>query len=470
MKHIVWGAALMVAVVGVAAAGAALVAARAGEDAGEKAGEKSAGPFAPSRLGTSTGEPVEDDWGYASEDCGACHPVQYEDWKGSMHSRAHHDELYLAFAHKAREEDPALYRFCSSCHAAAAVASGEIPGGKGREVTHHTDDGVSCVVCHAAKSMTQVHDGAGANASLVLDTGETMFGPIADPSKNPAHGSEESALHRKADFCSNCHTLIHPTNGLVIENTFEEWKQGPYAAAGVQCQDCHMRTVDEALQVAEAMKPIQVAGRTTNGPEERPDTHAHRFIGANVNEITGADASHRSDAEKRLKNAASIALTLPAAAVAAGEPTAIEVAVTNRSAGHAIPTSITELRQVWIDLRVTDAAGAEVFRSGAVDDAGRVDPQAVMYHSVLADEKGAVTFLPWRAVKMLSEKLIPPKETVHERYAVTLPADAQGPFRVVAKLLYRSAPQDVLDELFGQGKIPVRTVEMAAADGSLPGR
>ncbi|MCE9634603.1 MAG: cytochrome c family protein, partial [Planctomycetes bacterium] len=261
----------------------------------------------------------------------------------------------------------------------------------------------------------------------------------------------------------------HPTNGLVIENTFEEWKKGPYAEAGIQCQDCHMRTVAESVTVAETMKPLRVAGRTTQGPDERPDTHAHLFVGANSNvSATGIGASHAAAAEARLKSAATVALTLPPKA-AAGSKVSVEVAVTNTAAGHAIPTSITELRQVWIDLRVTDAAGREVYRSGAIDAAGRVDPTAVMYHSVLADEKGEVTLLPWRAVKMLSDKAIPPKATVRERYEIALPSNAAAPFAVTATLRYRSAPQDALDTIFGKGKIVVAAVDMATAAGSVAG-
>ena len=41
-----------------------------------------------------------------------------EEWKGSIHSRAHHDSIYLAFANRARKEGgEALYKFCSGCHA-----------------------------------------------------------------------------------------------------------------------------------------------------------------------------------------------------------------------------------------------------------------------------------------------------------------------------------------------------------------
>jgi hypothetical protein len=61
---------------------------------------------------------------------------------------------------------------------------------------------------------------------------------------------------------------------------------------------------------------------------------------------------------------------------------------------------------------------------------------------------------------MVKEKLIPPKQTVRERYAFKTPAGAT----VRAVLRYRSAPQDVMDELFGKGKYPIRTVDMASAE------
>ena len=61
-----------------------------------------------------------------------------------MHSRAHHDGIYLAFAEMAREEGgDALYQFCSSCHAPLAVTTGEIPAKKGSGHTFLTDEGVS---------------------------------------------------------------------------------------------------------------------------------------------------------------------------------------------------------------------------------------------------------------------------------------------------------------------------------------
>lgn len=222
-----------------------------------------------------------------------------------------------------------------------------------------------------------------------------------------------------------------------------------------------MRTVEQAREVARTMKPVLVAGRTTADAPERPDVHAHLFVGGNTNaRLVGLGSEHAAEAVRRLQSAVEMGV----GARAEGAGLAITVELTNVGAGHAIPTSITELRQVWIDLSVTDGAGREIFRSGAVDAEGRVDPQAVMYHSVLADENGVVTYLPWRAAKMVAEKLLHPKETARETYTAALPDGAKGPFRVRAVLRYRSAPQEVLDALFGKGRLPIETVDMASAE------
>jgi len=423
-------------------------------------------PYAPSNLSTASGKRPSPDSYYEAADCGECHVTQYNQWRGSMHSRAHHDSIYLAFAELAREEGgEALYKFCSSCHAALAVATGEIPGG---EPTFLTNEGITCDVCHSVKSIRAVHEGGGANASIVLEEGEARYGPLADAVDNPNHTSAYSELHTKSELCSACHTLKHPTNGLLIENTYEEWKKSPYAKAGIQCQDCHMRTAAQAAEVARTMTPLKVPGKATVDGAERPDVHAHIFAGGNANDkLVGASGVHSAEAEARLKSAATLALSLPKSAVP-GATVEIEVAVTNVGAGHAIPTSITELRQVWIDLVVRDAGGKEVYRSGAVDaGSGKVDRNAVMYHAVLLDDEEEVTYKPWLAVEMLEEKLIPPKETVRERYEVRISKVARGPFTVKAVLRYRSAPQEVMNQLFGRGRFPLRIVDMATVEGQI---
>jgi len=402
--------------------------------------------FGPSNLETASGKRADPDSFFEAEACGECHKQQFDDWSGSVHRRAHTDSIYRAFVELAREEaGEDVYRFCSSCHTPLAIVTGQ--------ADFLIDEGVTCDVCHTVRQVKAVHGKGGANASLVIEEGDVRYGPLRDAGDNPAHESAFSEVHTRAEFCSGCHTLLHPHNGLVIENTYEEWRKGPYQKAGIQCQDCHMRTAEQALQVAKEMKTLQVPGKSSN-ETDRPNVYAHIFAAANTNlKLTGQAATHAASARERLQAAASIAVKLM--------DDGIEVAVTNESAGHSIPTSITELRQVWIDLRVTDVAGKEVFRSGAIDGDGRVDPDAVMYHSVLVDKDGKVTFKPWAAEKMIQEKLIGPKETVRERYLVKLPA---GALKVRAVLRYRGAPQEVMDRLFGKGKYPIDVVDMCAAD------
>jgi len=220
-----------------------------------------------------------------------------------------------------------------------------------------------------------------------------------------------------------------------------------------------MRSAEQAAEVARTMKPLKVPGTTLGEAGERPDVHDHRFSGASTDAaLTGG--AHSAESEARLKGAVELAVR---AEPKAGGKLAVVVSLTNVGAGHAIPTSITELRQVWIDLRVTDAKGAEVFRSGAVDASGRVDPDAVMYHSVLVDAKGEVTYLPWRAAKMAKERLLPPKETVNETWEVGVPAGAEGPLKAAVLLRYRAAPQEVMDALFGKGRFDLKIVDMASA-------
>ena len=426
-------------------------------------GPESRGPFAPSSLRTASGGVADADWYYEAEVCGECHATQYADWKGSLHSRAHDDALYLAFAERARAEGgDELYRFCSSCHAPGAVATGEIPGGEGTEHTFLTHEGVTCDVCHSVSQVVTRHAGGGANASIVLEEGEVRFGPRADPARTPAHESAYSRTHTESRLCSACHSLTHPHNGVVIENTFEEWSRSPYAAAGIQCQDCHMRTVAEAVRVAETMAPVVVPGESATGVE-RPDVHRHLFVGANVNaELVGASERHAAEAEARLRSAATV--TPEGAGDAGADELRLAVAVTNVAAGHSIPTSITELRQVWLDVRVTDADGSELYRSGRLEESGAIQPGAVVYTTTLHDAEGQVTYLPWKAVRIAHENLLHAKETRRETYVVPLPGGVRGPLAARAVLRYRSAPQEVLDELFGKGRLVVRNVDMAEAE------
>ena len=119
------------------------------------------------------------------------------------------------------------------------------------------------------------------------------------------------------------------------------------------------------------------------------------------------------------------------------------------------------MRQVWLNVSVTDAEGKLVYQSGTVDEKGNIDPNATIYHTVFGDEKGEPTLHVWAATHIISDNRIPPKGKKEEHYVCLLPSDAKSPLKIKAVLHYRSAPQDVVDALLGEKSIKLPIIDMA---------
>src|SRR6266446_1281109 len=50
------------------------------------------------------------------QDCGVCHPQQYQDWQQSLHSRSMGPGVYGQLMDM-EQSDPATYTLCATCHA-----------------------------------------------------------------------------------------------------------------------------------------------------------------------------------------------------------------------------------------------------------------------------------------------------------------------------------------------------------------
>ncbi len=118
-----------------------------------------------------------------------------------------------------------------------------------------------------------------------------------------------------------------------------------------------MMPVEKAIEAAKTLvKPVNPGQPAIGGPQ-REQMHTHEFVGANavVTELLGAK-QHAAIAVQRLQNAASIALELPEQA-AAGAIVRFKVKVRNETAGHNLPTSLTDVRQVWVEVVATGRRG-----------------------------------------------------------------------------------------------------------------
>ena len=420
-------------------------------------------------INTADGQPADVDLFVSNETCAVCHPRQQAELQGSMHSATHEDPLYRGFAKTARREaGEQTYAYCAACHAPLGVAAGIIPATPDDQLSADVKAGVTCDTCHHISALT----GAGGpwkvegNASFVLKSGKVRFGPSDQVAPNRLHTDEKRDFFGKSEFCASCHTVIHPTNGLPIENTYGEWKTSVYAQHNIQCQDCHMSSVEDAQQVAESLKPIVRQGQSALEGPVRP-IYPHYFVGGNADaDHLAHGVEHAKMAEARLRSAAQLKLQAPAT-VRAGATFRFDVAVQNVAAGHNIPTGVTELRQIWVDLHLLDRNHKEVFRSGQLDERGEFGPNTIWFGAVAADAAGKPTLKPWEMIRFLSHRTIPPKGVVRELVSVDLPAGTAGPLTLNARLLYRSATPKVVAQFLGDEAFVPKITEMATAQVKL---
>jgi hypothetical protein len=423
-------------------------------------------PFFPSLIGTASGKPIKAEDYTEPEVCAGCHADIFKQWNGSMHSQAFVDPVFQALWKIGAKETSGLTdKLCGGCHAAAGVAANDLVFKDNQFFTSAiAKRGVHCDLCHTVKEtrMAETPTREPQNASIIVDPGPVKRGPYKD-SVSPFHETAYSELHTKSEFCANCHNVFHPVNNFHIEHTYAEWKYSVYAQNGIQCQDCHMMPVEQAIEAARTLKKQKNPGQPAVGGPQRDQMYTHEFVGANftVPGLLKFDL-HKGIAEKRLKSAAELSVDAPQAA-ASGSLVTVAVKVRNVGAGHNLPTSLTEVRQMWLDVQATDAAGKEIFRSGALDKDGEIDPQARIFNAHAVDKEGRHTVKPWEITRFEYNDTIPPKGSAIERYTFLVPQDLKGAVKVKAVLRYRSYPQSVANLLLGKDAPVLPIVDMQEA-------
>ena len=411
-------------------------------------------PFYPSMMTVKDGRQLKSSDFTDPEECGGCHSEIYEQWNGSMHSNAFVDPVFRALWQIGNKETGGLTeKLCSSCHTAIGVSSMEV-GFSGGVVSDIAKKGVQCDVCHSitATNYDTTHADEPHNATFVLDPGDVKRGPFKD-AESDFHETEYSELHTKSEFCANCHHVFHPLSNFPIERTYDEWKYSEYAAAGVQCQDCHMVPVALLAKTAAEMKPQKNPGTAVDGGPMREHIYTHEFVGGNftVTALLGAD-KHADIAKQRLKLAAKVEVTTPGITKGFGT---VNVKVTNIAAGHNLPTSLTEVRQMWLDVTVKDKeSGKVLFSTGKIDKDGNIEPDSVIFNATAVDKDGHHTAKPWEIVRFDYNKTIPPKGYALEKFSFPVP-DGVKEVTVETKLRYRSFSQALANLLLGKDAPPV---------------
>ncbi len=295
----------------------------------------------------------------SAQSCNACHVQAHEDWSKGPHARAWRSPTFQKAVERAGNSTA-----CKGCHLPLAnqhprLAVGYLDGQASRPDLQPNplwdatlmSEGVTCAACH-------VRDG------VVIGTRAAPDAP------HPVAVSQELGT---SELCATCHQLTWPGADRAFYDTYGEWKASPYAAAGVQCQDCHM-------------------------PPTPGLAVATRFA---------ATPSHAFPADPA--RALSVLLTLDAPEIQRGQAWKAKMRLQNTGAGHHIPTG-SPFVGYTVEAALLDADGKPLCEPWKTPLARTVTPEApwttlsdtrlaageerALEHSFLVDQKkkaGAAT-------------------------------------------------------------------------------
>lgn len=430
--------------------------------------------------------------------CAECHSEITKQWSGSMHHfMAQSDPYYVVLEDLAAQDVGEPFRaWCQGCHepqallsgATKAPASGPLfqdgkaidPGMKALEAelekrSAALDEGTGCLFCHRVTKIEAAGGLSAGNASLNVSPGDRETYPFETSDSATLRALADRLIRAKPEvhadslmknitgdaanqLCAACHEEFAPGTGAYINDTYQEWAASPFNAPNDPsknrtCLDCHMHASVATIGQS-------VPGRSTDGGPVEPNVVSHTFIGAQYHLLGLRDPEAAAQDVALLQSAAKLSLSL--------KPGLLTIRTANTGAGHDLPTGVSDFRQMWLDVTVTDAAGRIVLRSGALDAQGTLDPNARLFQKVLDDKDAhAVALKFWRLGKFASDTRIPAGGFRDETFA--LPADTAYPVRIEARLMFRTFPQWITDQVIRRfpDMPPPKPVTIAEATATL---
>jgi hypothetical protein len=337
--------------------------------------------------------------------CADCHVEIYQQWRSSAHSQAATDPIFQKLLPQAARDLGDLgVGFCLKCHTPVAAVTGEIrvhsPVPLPLKLNPVSMEGVTCDFCHTFSGKENLGKDISPGIYLYPRKGETAvkYGVHADASATN-HLTTVSSFLTSSEYCGICHKFSHPFSGGIMQDTYEEWKNGPYAKSakkgGKRCQDCHMP---------------EFTGQSAIGGSERTNLRAHVFPGG------------RSDLVKKV---ASVTALVSIKKKSGKDMVNLKALVTNVGSGHLMPTGLPGLRQMWLASVVRDSQGTEIFTNSSPIG---IEP---------LDAKGKPT-MPWNAVRFGKDRRIGPRATSQRVWDFPLPEERRGPMEVKVSVFYQS--------------------------------
>lgn len=394
---------------------------------------------------------------WSPQQCGACHPRQYDEWTDTPMARAGFNtwvhDLYsgtgtdggmggFVYLRDSVHADDNPESECASCHqpqgwiespfsALDDGLSNPAPG-----VIH----GVSCEVCHKVADVDVdkinypgIFPGAVTFTRPVNQ--QVQYGVLGDVSFDMPGAMQASYQPGLvAEVCGTCHQDkndpqgTHEFNGVTSEPTYIEWADSAYADPQsphfATCVDCHMPVAADN-EVCSVVFPT---------PPRNPErVRSHRIVGTTPQYLQNAVDMH---VDTRVT----------------GDELKVTVALANNGTGHHVPTGVTIrnmilLVQAWpagaspIDDALQFTGSQTVHALGGSGDprhGNYAELPGKLFAKVTHDADGEGPVFFTEAAGITFDNRIPALATDQSEYSFRLPRHNRE-IRVRARLIYRRA-------------------------------
>lgn len=422
-------------------------------------------PFAPGNAKTTTGTFIAPEKFVASTRCAQCHTDAHAQWRQSAHANAFREPFYQKNVNDLiQQRGIEATRHCESCHNPAALFSGALTK-NAKFKRPFDDDGVSCIVCHSIQSTENRGIGGYVMAEPALLEKEdgTRLLEVEDKQIMDDVPSHRRAMMRpvlkSSEFCASCHKSQVPRElndykflrAFAVYDEFQQSsfsKESPhpfYVRDKESCNSCHMQRTPAIYNDVSAKKGTLVGHRWAAANTAIPAFYGYQEQLAEVTKFLENDALGIDIFAVRRKTTNGqgeqfvAPLNRSQFTIQPGDQLTADVVITNKNIGHSFPPELRDFYEAYVEFTVRDAADRVIYQSGFIKPDGFLDESAHNYKTYLVKSDGSYNDKHeiWQTRVIASNNQIPSGRSDMARYAFTIPADAQGPLKLTARMRYR---------------------------------
>jgi tetratricopeptide (TPR) repeat protein len=423
-----------------------------------------------------------------AEYCAHCHEEAYRQWRQSLHSNAFRTPFYRTSVNiLIRTKGIEFARHCDSCHNPVGVVAGALTTNSPLDRSFDRD-GLTCMTCHSIQRVQSTLGNGGfvmGVPAVMVDEngnripGEVPFGDILEHPERHSKAVMRDLLHQP-EFCSACHKanlppLLNEYKWIRAFSAYDDWQNSKfsqrnpltfYTADFTTCQNCHMPRNPTAVHDYGAKNGTLVSHRWLAGNTAVPFYYG--FEEQLDKTIKFLKSGNYLNVDIfALKIGGKDELTAPLGLVSYQlrplDTVEADVVIQNKNIGHSFIPEVRDLYEAWVEFTINDASGAEIYHSGYLKPDGSLDTRAHSFTNRPVDATGS--FVDNHKVFMIHsmayDNTVQPGRSALVRYQFQVPANAQGPLTVTARVNYRHLRQSYLNNIFGKDHPLYPVVEIA---------